>query len=459
MDGPVDLSLIHTVAQIFVADLLLSGDNAVMVGLVSYSLPRRERRLAIAFGTILAVLLRIALTLVASFLLELPGLMLVGAIALLVVAVKSLDGARLRQLAHAADPNAARGSALGRAIVLIVAANLVMSFDNTVAVAAIARGNYLYLALGLALSVPFLMWGSTLAALLLRRYRPLVVAAAAMLGWIAGAMATSDALIAGWVHQQAPALPVAVPLLMAAYIVIEDRFRRSGRLAPEVVPAFASGPAVRLDFPAPAPETMPAPKAASAAAGESRLWGRRRPSGAPPSSAPRFVPPTIESAEAAGALALIVAANPMERGTIADALSALGCAREVAADGPGALKMLARRRYGLILLDCYMSAMSGFEVAQHVREAEAADGTHAAIIGLLGYLSDPGGPQKCIEAGMDDAVGKAAVGVEIERIVTRWLPPALALRRLAAAGIDAIGEVGQEIGREVGGGHESESAG
>jgi YjbE family integral membrane protein len=221
MTPTVELPPVATVLQILVIDLLLSGDNAVVVALASRGLPDSQRRAAVTLGIAIAILLRIALTSVATITLQQSGLKIVGGILLLMIATRLAardEAICLRHDGSAAGPGR---SSLAAAIAVIVVADLIMSFDNVVAIAAVARGNILLLSLGLLLSIPFLVWGASLAITLLRRYRPLVIAGGALLGWIAGDIAVSDPLIADWINSQAPALPYAVPALAALLVLAE----------------------------------------------------------------------------------------------------------------------------------------------------------------------------------------------------------------------------------------------
>ena len=219
MTPTVELPPVATVLQILVIDLLLSGDNAVVVALASRGLPGSQRRAAVTLGIAIAILLRIALTSVATITLQLSGLEFVGGILLLMIATRL--AARDEPIRPRNDGSGPSRSSLAAAIAVIVVADLIMSFDNVVAIAAVARGNMLLLSLGLLLSIPFLVWGSSLAITLLRRYRPLVIAGGALLGWIAGDIAVSDPLIVDWINSQAPALPYAVPALAALLVLAE----------------------------------------------------------------------------------------------------------------------------------------------------------------------------------------------------------------------------------------------
>jgi YjbE family integral membrane protein len=231
MTPTVELPPVAAVLQILVIDLLLSGDNAVVVALASRGLHGSQRRAAVTLGIAIAILLRIALTSVATITLQLTGLQIAGGILLLMIATRLAardEPIRLDRRGSTAGPGR---SGLAAAVAVIVVADLIMSFDNVVAIAAIARGNILLLSLGLLLSIPFLVWGASLAITLLRRYRPLVIAGGALLGWIAGDIAVSDPLIVDWINSQAPALPYAAPALAALFVLAETLWARTPKSA------------------------------------------------------------------------------------------------------------------------------------------------------------------------------------------------------------------------------------
>jgi YjbE family integral membrane protein len=173
------------VAQIIFINVLLSGDNAIVIAMACRGLPQQQRRWGLIVGAGLAVLLRIIFTVVLASLLTLPYLKLIGGAALLYISAKLLvpegpDKSDIEAAAH-----------LWRAVLLIVIADIVMSFDNVVAIAAAARGDFFLLAIGLAISIPLLVVGAALVAVLLDRFPVLIWAGAALLGWIGGqAMAT-----------------------------------------------------------------------------------------------------------------------------------------------------------------------------------------------------------------------------------------------------------------------------
>ena len=220
--------------QVFFLDLLLSGDNALVIALACRGLPKPLLARAVMLGTVLAIVLRVALTAFASVLLTLPLLKLVGAAALLAIAVKLLlpdEDVPPGTGSAGAQPNG-----LGSAIRIIVTADVLLSLDNVAALAAVTQGHLLFLALGVLLSVPLLMYGSLFVTRLVREYPLLVPAGSALLALIAGRLALSDALLASWVTRKAPALSVVVPIACAVFVLAEarivqdERDRLSGRL-------------------------------------------------------------------------------------------------------------------------------------------------------------------------------------------------------------------------------------
>ena len=180
------------VLQIIFINILLSGDNAVVIAMACRGLPRRERIWGMALGAGVAVILRLIFTGVVGRLMLLPYLKLTGGLALIYVAAKLL-------VPDSADRNeVAAVSHLWRAVRIVVVADIVMSLDNVIAVAAIAQGNLVLLAIGLAASIPIILAGAALVMALLDRFPILVWAGAALLGWIAGDVIASDPAILGY---------------------------------------------------------------------------------------------------------------------------------------------------------------------------------------------------------------------------------------------------------------------
>lgn len=182
----LSMELIGAVLGITLMDLVLAGDNAIIIGMAASRLHGRQRKLAIIFGGGAAIVLRVSLTAVATLLLQIPALKLVGGLLLLYIGFKLLKEAEEEQ-AHVA---AAAG--LRAAVLTILMADLVMSTDNVLAVAALAHGDIPLLIFGLALSIPFLMLGGSVIAELTGRLWWLAYVGSAVIAWTGGGMMVED---------------------------------------------------------------------------------------------------------------------------------------------------------------------------------------------------------------------------------------------------------------------------
>lgn len=181
-----------SVLQVIWINILLSGDNAVVIALACRGLPPRERLWGMIIGAGFASVLLILFTGVVSVLLTLPYLKLGGSLLLLWVAIKLL----VPEGEEGGDgPEAAEN--LWRAVRIVVIADIIMSLDNVIAVAAVAHGQYVLLTLGLAVSIPMVIAGSAIILALLERFPILIWGGAAILGWVAGDIFTSDPVIQG----------------------------------------------------------------------------------------------------------------------------------------------------------------------------------------------------------------------------------------------------------------------
>lgn len=178
------------ILQIIWIDVLLSGDNAVVIALACQSLPPKKRFIGLVFGVVLAVVARICMAAVISFLLGVPFLKIVGGLLLLYIAVKVIKGEDDDERAHKHT-----GSLWG-AIGLIGVADVTMSLDNVVAIAAAAGGNDLVFIFGLIVSMPLMIVGASLISALIARWPLIVWAGGGLLGWVAGGMIASDPYVA-----------------------------------------------------------------------------------------------------------------------------------------------------------------------------------------------------------------------------------------------------------------------
>src|SRR5438552_5649243 len=178
-------------------NIILSGDNAVVIALAARSLPARQQTQAIFWGAAAAVVLRIVLTIVAVELLRLPYLKLIGGVLLFWIAVKLLIPE------EGDDDDVASSSHLVEAIKTILIADLVMSLDNVIAVAAVAKGSVVLLVLGLLISIPLVVYGATLLMKVMERYPVIITVGAALIGYGAGEMLVTDPVVIGWFESNA----------------------------------------------------------------------------------------------------------------------------------------------------------------------------------------------------------------------------------------------------------------
>ena len=179
--------------QIIWINILLSGDNAVVIALAARTLPPKQQKQAIFIGSGAAIVMRIALTLVAAQLLELPWLKLIGAVLLIYI------GVTLLLPEHEGDgSDKGGGGGMVAAVRTILIADLVMSLDNVIAVAAAAKGSTTLLIIGLAMSIPLVIFGSTLLIKVIERFPFIVWLGAALLGFIAGEIVVQDPALKDW---------------------------------------------------------------------------------------------------------------------------------------------------------------------------------------------------------------------------------------------------------------------
>jgi YjbE family integral membrane protein len=216
-------------------NILLSGDNAVVIALASRSLPERQRNKAVIGGSLAAILLRVIFCVVIVWLLAIPYLKLIGGLLLLYIGVKLI----IPEEEHGADGIAAKSNLWG-AIQTIMIADAVMSLDNVVAIAAAAHGSMLLIVLGLLISIPLIVFGSQLVLRVLNRFPLLVVLGGGLLGWIAGEIIFSDPVV----HTLLPydehlqtriAKPVLAVLVMALGSLLARRARMAGKEVVDLV--------------------------------------------------------------------------------------------------------------------------------------------------------------------------------------------------------------------------------
>ncbi|MFD0715111.1 TerC family protein [Paenibacillus sp. GCM10027626] len=205
--------------QIVFINVLLSGDNAVVIAMASQQLPQEQRRKAIWWGAGAAVGLRCVLTLVAISLLKIPYLQAAGSLLLFIIAIKLIMDASGPQ-AETRGENATRSYTVQQAIRTIIAADFIMSLDNVLAIAAVAKGEPIMMLLGIAISIPMIIWGSQMLSRLLQKFPSLVYLGGGLLGYAAGGMLINDPGIVRLLAPYLPTLKEAVPLLCIPFVII-----------------------------------------------------------------------------------------------------------------------------------------------------------------------------------------------------------------------------------------------
>ena len=188
---------------IMMINIVLSGDNAVVIAMASRCLPPKQQKMAIFWGSAGAIGLRVILTLIVVYLLQIPYLQFVGGVLLIWIAAKLL-------MEHHCDEDIEASESFYKAVKTIIVADLIMSLDNTLAIAAVAKGDYVLLGLGLALSIPLIICGSQLLVMIMTKYPIIVYAGAGLIAWTAGEMIVRDQKIGPYLtaipHWLIPAL-------------------------------------------------------------------------------------------------------------------------------------------------------------------------------------------------------------------------------------------------------------
>ena len=179
-----------SILQIIAIDIILGGDNAIVIALACKNLPEKQRKLGIFYGALGAIVLRVIMVFFATTLLMVSGLKIIGGLLLFWIAVKLiLDSNKTNVVNISQEKN------LIDAVKTIIIADFIMSLDNSVAIAAAANGNMYLVVFGLLLSIPIIIWGSSLILKFIDKYPIIVYLGSALLGWIAGDMIQTDILI------------------------------------------------------------------------------------------------------------------------------------------------------------------------------------------------------------------------------------------------------------------------
>jgi len=224
-----DLPFWLAVGQIIVIDILLGGDNAVVIALACRNLPFSQRRKGIAWGVTGAIALRVVMIFFAIHLLALPFLNIVGGILLLGIGIKLMCNACSDDQHDVACSNSLWG-----AVKTIVIADAVMSLDNVVAVAGAANGNMALVVFGIVISIPIILFGSQFVMRLMDRFPMVITLGAALLGWIAADMILNDVIIKPWSEQLSGWTHFLASAIGAMLVVLIGRWRNR-RAAPKPI--------------------------------------------------------------------------------------------------------------------------------------------------------------------------------------------------------------------------------
>ena len=208
------------VLQIIAIDIVLGGDNAIIIALACRNLPKHQRLAGILWGTAGAVILRVILVFFATSLMEIPGLRLIGGTLLIWIGVKLMTEVETDDL----DGKIKQSSNLLTAIRTIIIADFVMSLDNALAITAAAKGDIGLVVFGLLLSVPIIIWGSALILRLMERFPVIITAGAGLLGWLGGGLMISDKLLAEFTAISPPATPTMATAIGAIFVIAMGRF-------------------------------------------------------------------------------------------------------------------------------------------------------------------------------------------------------------------------------------------
>jgi YjbE family integral membrane protein len=216
--------------QIIIVNLVLSGDNAVVIALACRNLSPELQKKAVFWGSFGAIGLRVILTFIAVWMLKIPFVQVVGGLLLIWIAIKLLVG-------EEEDNHIGGGSSLIEAIKTIIFADLIMSLDNVIAVAGAANGNLVLVVIGLAISIPLIIWGSQLLMKLMNRFPIIVLLGAALLGYTSGEMIVGDKVVGPFLEELLPALHVILPVSLAIVVIaVGNVLKRKAAKAQENMP-------------------------------------------------------------------------------------------------------------------------------------------------------------------------------------------------------------------------------
>jgi YjbE family integral membrane protein len=238
------------VASIILIDLMLAGDNALVIALAVRTLPPRQQFWGRIGGTFGAVALRLIFITIITQLLRIPFLQAIGGLALIWIAFKLVS-----QGGEEAHGQVRHGSSLWEAVWIIIVADAIMSLDNVLAVAGAAHGNLFLVIFGIAVSIPIVIWGSGILARLMGRYQWVVWVGGGVLGWVAGEMIVNDKIVHGWIEPWASVLHWVVPAVLGigltalGWWMARRTVAREFKVAAELAPVQGPTPGRHIEPP------------------------------------------------------------------------------------------------------------------------------------------------------------------------------------------------------------------
>lgn len=228
MMGMYEVNFVASLLSIILIDLVLAGDNAIVIGLAARRLPKQQQRKVIIWGTVGAIAIRSVLTIVAVYLLEIPGLRLVGGVLLIWIAYHLLAENKGHEEGHQA-------ASFGEAIRTILIADTLMSLDNVLAVAGAAHGNFVLVVVGLLISIPIVVFGSTIVLRLVDRFPIITYLGAGVLGWTAVKMIVDEPFIEGFFEENPSITIVLAVVVIAGILTLGWRARRKSKAKQKAV--------------------------------------------------------------------------------------------------------------------------------------------------------------------------------------------------------------------------------
>lgn len=211
--------------SIIIIDLVLAGDNAIVIGMAARNLPKKQQKQAILWGTAGAIAVRSLATIFVVWILKIPGLLLIGGILLIWIAYRLL-------VEKKGDHDSVQaGTTLGAAIRTIIIADTVMSLDNVLAVAGAAHGSFILVVLGLLISVPIIIWGSSLFIKLADRFPIIIYLGGGVLAWTSAKMITDEKLLQQWMDE--PLLKWGIIILIVAGVLAAGTMKNRKAAATE----------------------------------------------------------------------------------------------------------------------------------------------------------------------------------------------------------------------------------